>query len=267
MKIENTGFLPEDYLEKKMARRTNGLCLLLFAVVMAGVIGAFYVTDRKRQDVRELQQQVGRQFEEAARRVEQLEELHQRKQEMIRKAQVTSVLVERVPRTLVLAELINHMPAGLSLTDFGLETKTVRAQPRPRTAIERSSQNRRQQRQAVAAEPVVEIPSTEVHLDLTGLAPTDLEVSEFISRISRHAMFREVTLVFSEQVEVEDRPMRKFRITLVLDQNTDLESLEPTLVRRGGSLETGKSEIASSSEVSATTQMSVTAAVPTAGQP
>ena len=122
---DNMSFLPEDYIEKKIARRTNIVCMALFLVVMGGVIGWYFVTSIRGSEVRDLQKQVNASFEEAAQRLEQLEKLQAHKQKMIQKAEVTSVLVERVPRSLVLAELINHMPIQLSLTNLDMDTKAT----------------------------------------------------------------------------------------------------------------------------------------------
>ena len=45
--MSNQTFLPEDYLAQKAERRTNLICLALFAVVMMAVVGAFLVTNRQ----------------------------------------------------------------------------------------------------------------------------------------------------------------------------------------------------------------------------
>ena len=54
----------------------------------------------------------------AAQRIEQFNQLQGQKEKMLRKAKVTSVLIERIPRSVILAELINHMPGTLSLLEF-----------------------------------------------------------------------------------------------------------------------------------------------------
>ena len=131
-------FLPEDYLQRRIARRTNVICLALFVVVMGGVIAAWFVTDRQRREIKVLQDDVNRQYEEAAQRIDQLDQLKKKKQKMLQKAKITSALVERIPRSFLLAELINHMPATLSLLELELETEVQRNRHRPKTSIYRS---------------------------------------------------------------------------------------------------------------------------------
>jgi Tfp pilus assembly protein PilN len=230
---DQSGFLPEDYIEKRMERRTNVLAVALFVIVMAGVIGAFYVTDRQRADVRQLQQRVNQRFEEAAKRLEQLERLEAQKQQMVRKAQVTASLIEPVPRTLMLAELVNIMPASLGLLDLEMNSKVIKA-PRPRftSSLEAARQQKQGEEQAKAEPEEPAVPPTEVSLRLTGVAPTDVDVAQFMTGLAQRPLFTDVNLVFSEEVTMDGRTLRKFRVDLKLARDLDIEALEPLMVKR-----------------------------------
>ncbi|MFA9476907.1 PilN domain-containing protein [Phycisphaerales bacterium AB-hyl4] len=230
--MDNMSFLPEDYLERRAARRTNILCLTLFGIVMVGLVGAYVVSGRHDAEVRELHRQVNLEFEEAARRIEQLEQLQQQKKQMIHKAQVTGVLLERVPRSLLMAELINHMPATLSLTEMDLETRELRTTTRPRTAIEREQQRLASRSKANDMFSQIEVPETEMTVNLVGVAPTDVEVARFMTALGRHNMFYDVNLLFSEQTTISEQRMRQFRIELKVNQDVDFDAMEPTLVSR-----------------------------------
>ncbi|MDH3583566.1 MAG: hypothetical protein OER86_05060, partial [Phycisphaerae bacterium] len=130
MNNNDMSFLPEDYVEKQIEQRTNLICISLFAVVLIGIIGAYVVTTRHRAEVRQERTKVNNAYADAARRLEQLEELQQSKQQMMRKAQLTATLLEPVPRSFLLADLINRMPSTLSVLEFGLKTKTERRRAR-----------------------------------------------------------------------------------------------------------------------------------------
>lgn len=228
---KDMSFLPEDYLQKRIARRTNVICLALFVVVMGGVVAAYFVTDRQRSEVRGLQAQVNNQYEEAARRLEQLQKLQEQRKAMIHKANVTTALVERVPRTILLAEMINHMPASLSLLELNLETKELRATARPRTSMDRAKQ--KQKAKMLAKVEEVKVPKTQMTVQLIGVAPTDVEVAKFMTSLSLHPLFADVNLQYSESTKIDDQPMRKFRVEMVINQDHDTKSMEPTMVRRG----------------------------------
>ena len=224
-------FLPEDYLAKKVARRTNVICVTLFVVVMAGVVAAFYVTDQQRREVEQLHNQVDDRFEEAARRLDQLSELQSRKQEMLQKARITGALVERTPRSILLSELINHMPASMTLLEFELQTRTLNPARHPRSAIDRAKLGRKQQEKEERGE--VEVPPTEMSIDLVGVANSDVDVAQFMTSMRAHPLFGEVGLVFSEQSELEDMEVRKFRIQMIVNQEFDVMTLEPMRIARG----------------------------------
>ena len=225
-------FLPEDYLERRAQRRTNVMSLVLFVVVMGFIVGAYFITDRERDDVRRQQSQVNGQFEDAARRLEQLDQLQARKDQMIHKAKVTAVLLERIPRSLVLAELINNMPATLSLLEFELKTRATKAPATARTALDKLKKQRQKLEEAGPGnEP--RIAPTETSIEMVGVAPTDVQVAQFMSALGRSELFRDVSLSVSEQMTIDERPMRRFRIEMKLQQDADVETLKPRLVEGG----------------------------------
>lgn len=224
-------FLPEDYLEKRIARRTNVICMTLFVVVLGGVIAAFFVTNRQWSQAKDQKAEVDGRVAEAARKLEQLEELQAKDEQWRRKAMVSRVLVERVPRSRLLAEIINNMPMSMGLLELQLETQKVRTTRRPRTSLEKAKENKRQK--LAEEEGEVEVPISEVSLALVGVAPTDLEVSQFMTKLNSHPLFDNVALVYSEQTSIEDHDLRKFEIEMALNQDVNLEQIEPTLVRRG----------------------------------
>lgn len=214
----NESFLPEDYLQKKIAVRTNAICVTLFVLVMAGVVGAFFVTDRQRVEVRGLQAQVDEQYREAARRIDQLEQLQKDKKLMMQRKKVAEVLVERIPRSVILAELTNLMPSALSLLEFDMQTKVLKTAPRPKTAIQREAQKNQKNREKLNEPEQPEIKPTELAVTLIGVAPTDLEVSQFLAQLNQHELFLNIYLLYSENTKVQEREMRKFELELTLNQ-------------------------------------------------
>lgn len=216
---KNESFLPEDYLQKKITVRTNAICITLFVLVMVGVVAAYMVTDRQRGEVRKHQAEVDSQFREAARRIEQLDQLQKDKKLMLQRRKVAEVLVEKVPRSVVLAELTNLMPSTLSLLEFDMQTKVLKTKPRPKTAIEREKQKNKAQRDKLAKPDEPEVKPTELTLTLIGVAPTDLEVSQFLEHLNRHELFDNIFLQYSEDTTIQDQKMRKFELELTLNQN------------------------------------------------
>ena len=52
---------------------------------------------------------------------------------------------------------------------------------------------------------------------ITGLAPTDIQVAQFIAQLHKSKLFQEVNLLYSEEHEVEEEFLRQFKLMVVLD--------------------------------------------------
>ncbi len=125
-KNDFTNFLPDDYVERRVEARTNVICFALFMVVLAGVSAVYFITSGERNEIREQQEAVNTAYTEATKRIEQLNDLQAKKNAMLRKAQTTGTLLELVPRSFLLADLINRMPKNMSVFDFTLASKVKR---------------------------------------------------------------------------------------------------------------------------------------------
>jgi len=227
---DNMSFLPEDYIERRIEQRTNMICLSLFVIVLLGVGGAYMMTSAQRSEVRAQAQQVNAAFTDAARRLEQLDELQSRKQQMLRKAQVTATLLEPVPRTFLLADLINRMPATLSLFELQVDSRLI--QPTiMRTATPANARGSALANQTASADQKTNapppVPRYAVSLVMIGVAPTDVQVAQYMSALTRSHLVNDVNLVFSEESRVQDANMRRFRIEMTLDPAADVRRLDP----------------------------------------
>ena len=226
-------FLPDDYVDRRVERRTNVVCLTLFLIMLSAIAGAYLITNQQRTDVRRQHQQINHEFRKQAMRLAQLEELQDRKKDMIRKARVTAQLVERVPRTLIFSELINNMPNTLSLLNFELETKVIKQRARASTLLEvekrRKSKDRGKSKNAL---PEAYVGRERVNMRILGVAPTDVIVAQFMYAIGQCSLFTDVSLSFSEEVVLDQETMRKFQINMKLAEDLNLHQLEPKQVPR-----------------------------------
>jgi hypothetical protein len=236
-------FLPEDYLARKAERRTNVICLALFAVVMTGVFLAFLVTNRQWTQVKSEQAVINERYQNAGKQIQQHSELEKQRDEMLNKAELAAALVERVPRSILLAELINRMPKQLGVLE--LELKSERQTPR---AVVAANQQRQQggttrlagspraptREEAGESSRRVEPPRYIVSVVMVGVAPTDLELSRFIAELRAYPLLAEPSLDYVEQREVEGHMMRQFRLSARLVEHADVRQIEPLEVPRSG---------------------------------
>ncbi|MFA7238309.1 MAG: hypothetical protein WC058_15725, partial [Phycisphaeraceae bacterium] len=191
-------------------------------------------------DVVNRQRQIDASYAEAAKRIDQLDVLQKSKRDLLRKAQVTATLIEPVPRSNLLAELINRMPASLSLLEFELDSKKVIA-PAPGTPGSTSGSALSAAANAAAAKSgkksaddgsIITIPRYEVKMHLIGVAPTDIQVAQYLASLSRCPLLSDANLVYSEETRIDDLSMRKFRIDLTLDPDADVRTVQPLRVDR-----------------------------------
>jgi Tfp pilus assembly protein PilN len=260
-----TSFLPEDYLDQKAERRTNLISLTLFGVVMVSVFAAFLVTNRQWSQVKTARGAVNEQYAQAAAQIETLNELEEQKNQMLSKARLAAALVERVPRSILLSELISRMPNRLGLVELDLKSQKIKAAreaPRRRATTGRLGPTRAMTREEAARleeEKKVEPPRYLVSLTLVGVAPTDIEVSEYINALNSYTLLKDVNLVSSEERKFEGEKMRQFEIEMTLNTKADVRDAVPTMKRKsvGNPM---------SDEMKITPGVGSSAAVPTRGR-
>jgi len=233
---DQQGFLPADYVETRRARRTNIISLLLFAVVMGGVVVIFFIRDQRDNLIRNELASVNAKFEQAAKQIEQVEILHEQRREMLQKAEITGQLIQRPHRTSILAELVNRTPSNMDWLELKLQARVLArsaASAKTRLQAARAARNGRAApggpaAPAEAAEPI----PMEIDLILVGLAPTDVQVAQFMRDLTDSAMFASLDLKYSEETELEDQTVRKFRIEMKVNRALDPREFEVLRVQR-----------------------------------
>lgn len=235
----SASFLPSDYRVRRVEKRTSVLSLVLFFIVMFGVVGAFFVTNRQWSSVKREQEQINRDYAEQTRRIEQLKTLEGQKTEMLEKAEITTALIERVPRSILLAELINRMPEKLTLSELLLAGKRVtitpvKADPKAAKPAARGKKSLAgappKKDEPVAAKPTA--PQYEFTVEIVGLSATDQDVADYYAALNSCPLLQKVDLLFSDAVKVEDTQMRKFRMIAEIRPGADARRIEPLQVPR-----------------------------------
>ncbi|MCC6424720.1 MAG: PilN domain-containing protein [Phycisphaerales bacterium] len=209
-------FLPDDYLERKARRRTNVICASLFVVVSLALGGAFTLDQRANRQIQSREDQVNQRYAEAAKRIVQVEQMQEKQRQLARQAELSASLLEKVPRSFILAQITNSLPGGVSLLEFKLESK-VRATPPPptKTAFEQRKAEMDAQKKA-ASPPPPEPKRYDVTMKLTGVAQTDVQVAQYINKLSQSTLLRDVNLLVSDQYTQGDDKLRRFELEMTL---------------------------------------------------
>ncbi|MBY0312092.1 MAG: PilN domain-containing protein [Phycisphaerales bacterium] len=234
-------FLPEDYLQKKGERRAIAISLFLFLVVAIGIVGAFFVTFRQWTMVKATQEQVNKDFAAETKKIEQLKQLEAQRDELKEKADITLALVERVPRSILLAELINRMPEQLTLSELEIKSKRIQQQAAaakpgalagPKTLAEVKAAQKNTAQAKPVAPPPPSPPKFEFRVELSGLAGSDEDVADYYQRLVQCPLLDRVDMIFSSDTKVDDVQMRKFKIEATIKAAADARAIEPLHVPR-----------------------------------
>ncbi len=214
--MSTINLLPQDVVQRRSQSRANLICVTLFAVVTASIGGAALVSERNTRRTREVCQRINASYTEAAKLIDQVYRLEAQKRTMLRKAEMSANLMERLPRSYVLSILANALPKGAKLTSVEMTVAAARrrqAQPAAASKHGRVAQARK----TGPADP----PELAVSMKIRGRAGTDVQVARFIARLAKHPLTDVVDLSYSKEARRADAASREFLLTVRLKPGAD----------------------------------------------
>jgi Tfp pilus assembly protein PilN len=236
----HNSFLPEDYIKAKSESRANILTLGLFAVTLACVLGAFVVTKGMVQSVQARKARVNEQFSLAGKKIDQLKSLESQQAQMMEKAEITSALIEKVPRWAVLGEITLRMPTDMKLELLQVKsTRTEPPKPPPPTKAT-PSQGIKSLTSKVAnavkgeqpkepERPKPQVVRFDYALIIEGSALRNNDVADFLASLKRSPVLDKVDMPYIREQRDGDRELRKFQITATIKNSLDTKVLADSL--------------------------------------
>jgi Tfp pilus assembly protein PilN len=223
-------FLPEDYVSRKADNRANILCLGLFAVVMAGVVSAFMVTNRQWEGVKKEQEAINASYEQESKKIAQLKDLESQRTSMIDRGEITTALIERTPRSMLMAQLVTTLPEGITLLNTEVKSKRLaavvpppEAQTQTRSLSSRasktSSKTAKTSKTAKAEPPPPprpQAPRFESTLAITGVAGENQQIADYLAALKQSQLLEAVELVYIKEAIMADMALRRFQINAKL---------------------------------------------------
>jgi Tfp pilus assembly protein PilN len=191
----------------------------LFAVVMVSVLLAAAISERSYRNTREVCQRVNASYADAEKSIQQMQELEVTRGKMYEKANRTSSLLEKMPRSNIVAALANALPEGASL--LKVELKVSRGTLMVSKAASKYEQEKAKGGSAAKG------PAKQVLLTVTGLAATDVEVARFIACMAQCPMIETPDLVYSQEKKVDDAAVREFQVVMLIKPELAPPKAEP----------------------------------------
>ncbi len=228
-------FLPSDYVERRSRRHANTLCVLIGGgslLLIAAMVG---LTLLRAAAATQKRLYTEHKYQQASQEIERLRQLEDRKAGLLRKVELSSDLLERVPRSHLLARLANTLPEHTAIQTLAVALKDVKVRmPAPPAAPGAAGSGPKSVREARQRMRTVQ----QLQFILSGFAETDVQVAEYIGRLNADPLFDEVNLEFSEQFPYsEDVELRRFEIVFILSEKaakvleTPVDVGSPTVVQ------------------------------------
>ncbi len=220
MAEQSVDFLPASYHEEqvRVKRSIWRKCTLVVVLAMI-VLGTF----RHRDVQKELQEQSRRAQENAKNMAAELmnpAELRQQIHVLQVRANLMSYLRIGVPPTLLVSSVTNSLPAYISLTkiqstyelDNGYSTSRPQANKRKRDG-KKSSENKLAEQKDLE-QLSEETKNSDVFVTVSGIAPDDVAISQYLAALNKTNVFNEVKLKSIDKDRYSGFPMRSFEIRL-----------------------------------------------------
>ncbi len=224
-----SSFLPHEYVKNKSQVRANFVALLLFTMVMAGVIGAFVVNHQRWRKVRAEAEIISTQFAEEAAKIDELKKLEAQRADLLDRAEVVTALIDRVPRSVLMAEIVRGLPSGLTLslvTMDGERAKPPAPKVDPKQAAKGKTKSIAGKTVAKDEKPEEETkkvlpPKFKYTLTIEGISDENEKIADYVSALKTSPLFSEVELPLITPTIIEKVEYRKFRVTMVLREQAD----------------------------------------------
>jgi hypothetical protein len=205
---------------------------MLFLVVMVAIGSAFTFTERAMRSVETEHATVEREYTDAAKRIGLVQQMQDKQRKMATQAELAASLLEKVPRSYLLAEVTNALPVGVSLIDLVMESKVraSAASPGPRSTFEQkraaSAADKKKPGETAAGARTQQAKVYDVNVKITGITHTDVQVAQFISALSQSTLLKDVNLVISDEYKAKDgtteSQLRKFQIEGMIDPAAEI---------------------------------------------
>ncbi|MCC6970297.1 MAG: PilN domain-containing protein [Phycisphaerales bacterium] len=244
-------FLPGEYVVKKAETRASLIGLSLFGLVMLGVVGAFFMSNRRWSNIRQERELINTHYTQEAQKIEQLKQLESQRGQMLDKAGVVAALIEKVPRSILMAELTQRMPKDVTLLEMELKSKRLdkeksagesaaavgkaaaskvknlssNAKDAPKKADPKAkgdAKGKGKDAKDGAPEPSkVVAPRFEFTLTLGGVAGVNNDIASYLGNLQACPLFESVELQYIKEAMMNDLSLRRFEITARLKPEAD----------------------------------------------
>ncbi len=203
--MSTMNLLPDYYVKRRFRDRIDLVCVVLFAVIMAGIIGADKYSGKRTCEIRSENMAVNTNFNEAASFLKQdFFRLQSRAEALLAQARASASKEDRLPRSYVLAAVTKACPQNVSLSELLLASRQ-RNKPAPKRrgrVVKQTKSQAQAQADKSKLPPIVEVR-------LQGSARTDADITKYYSILKAHPLTQEVELQYTREARADGKRARR----------------------------------------------------------
>jgi Tfp pilus assembly protein PilN len=212
-------FLPEWYPKVRKRKRMVALQAWSTLILIAG-LGLWMILVQRNVRLRQhalgaLQTDLFHSEEE----INHLEEALKLQNQLSGKDQVLLKIGRSVEMTKLVSTLEQLMPADMALLDLNFDTEEA---PHPGGTL------------AARAAAEQKATDSKLHFRLHGVAPTDVDLAEFLAKMTGKAFFKQVELMYSHERVENGHVMREFEVSFALELSQGSGATSPSVASAGG---------------------------------
>ena len=227
-------FLPSEYVKGKGQVRASLMAMTLFVLVLSAVVGAFFVNHQRWRKVHQEQKLVEAAFADEAVKIEQLKGLEKQRAELLARAEIVTALKDRVPRSVLIAEIVRDIPSTMTLTKLDLDGERVKP-PAPKVDPKKKAKKGSLTKNGVGSgkgeksEPKKVLPPKfKFSMMIAGVSVNNDDIADLLQSLKSSELFTDVELQYIDTASIDAREYRRFSITLKIVQNADAKMLADT---------------------------------------
>lgn len=201
--MQNIDFLPERIKERRarhhrLIRQAYLLVVCLIAMAALGYIRQVRITRAEAQIVL-----LGHRVTNVRQQLAMRADLERQQAELLIKKRIDDLLGSRVNTLDLQAELERVLPPSMTLTRLNIEAVEVRVPVEPvKAGVAQAARGSHYQKEKTIKR---------VRVSLTGLAPTDVAVANFIGQLSASPVFEDVNMDYTKNVIFRNHLAREFQ--------------------------------------------------------
>lgn len=228
--MSQINFLPESFLRERRRQHRVMRESMLIAVVALLIIVWYAGTQTRVVALENLVEVKQQEMQSIASQQTEMAKLDLERGILMRQLQLERELSQPINHTAVVATLARIMPRSMALTDMSIQMPAPVPSPKLKPG-EKNSDTSRADRKVKA---VSALPPPVMRVSVVGLASKDMEIADFIGKLTDHALFNNVKMVFSRSVELKDKKVmaREFRVEMLIRLDRLYEA--PANISQGG---------------------------------